>query len=101
MKDELIDSLGSFGLILWFALSLFKNVFPAIMIADSLIIAIGITVFQQFVPLSSVAFWIWGMVCAVRGEQDVFAYIYYISFAVLFLPFFIKAVFSLINIVRK
>lgn len=90
MKNKIIDSFGSFGIIIWFLFLLFKNMLPAVMIADSILIAIGIAVVQEMIPFTSIVFWVWGLVCAITGKQDFFAFVYYIMFAVLFLPFILK-----------
>lgn len=97
MKNKIIDSLGSFGIVIWFLFLLFKNMLPAVMIADSIFIAIGIAVIQEMIPFTSIVFWVWGLVCAITGKQDFFAYVYYIMFAILFLPFILKTVLDFFN----
>ena len=47
---------------------------------------------NMILPPASVVFWIWGLVCAINGVQDVFAIVYYVAFVVMWLPFFISTI---------
>lgn len=38
-----------------------------------------------FYPVLTIPFWVWGLVCAIRGPQDILAYIFYAVFAFVFI----------------
>lgn len=82
----LYNAFGSFGAILFIILKFLMGILPAVMIADSwwgyILIALAITL----IPPTSLIFQPWGLVCAINGPQDVWAILYYIGFAVLWLP---------------
>lgn len=82
---------------IWFILCLLIGILPAVMIANSIFISIIIVTIQQLFPLTSVIFWIWGLICAIGGKQDIWAYIYYVAFVVLFGPYFIKHILDFIQ----
>ena len=92
IKDKLINALGSVGLILWYLLSLLIAVMPFVMIHASLFINLLLIAVALFIPATSGIFWIWGLVCAIRGSQDALTVIYYVLFVVMFLPYFVNSV---------
>lgn len=94
MKDKLLNSLGSFGVILWYLLSILIAVIPIVMIGKSFLVNLVLFLIIQFIPATSGFFWIWGLVCALRGPQDIIAIIYYVLFVVMFLPYFVSFVLS-------
>lgn len=92
MKEKLQSLLGGFGVILYYGLMLLIAVLPLVMIdvpfwADFLILI----VVNAFPPLS-LALWIWGLVKAIQGPQDIWAIIYYITCVIVFLPTFISII---------
>ena len=89
MKEKLINALGAFGLVLWYLLSSIIYVLPFVMIGGSFWLTLLLLTIEYFIPISSSVFWVWGLVCAIKGQQDIFAIIYYVVFAVAFIPFFI------------
>ena len=89
MKEKFRSVLGGSGIILYYIVSLFICFFPFFMISVSFWVELLIFLVLQFIPAASVFLWIWGLIAAINGTQDVFAYIYYILFAAMFLPFFI------------
>ena len=95
MKDKLIGTLGSAGLILWYLLSLLIAIMPLVMINASFWLNLLLLAVILFVPATSGVFWIWGLICTIRGPQDIIATIYYVLFVIMFLPFFINSVFSI------
>lgn len=101
MKKKLQDVLGGIGVILYYIISIFICFFPFVMINVSFWIELIIFLVLQIFPAASVLLWIWGLVAAIKGVQDVFAYIYYILFAVMFLPFFIGILSDLFGYKRK
>lgn len=97
MKEKLMNALGSVGVILWYLLSLLIAVMPLVMIDASFGLNLLLLAIALFIPATSGIFWIWGLVCTIRGPQDIIAIIYYVLFVIIFLPYFINAVFNLFN----
>lgn len=92
MKDKLKNALGSVGVIIWYIGSLFVYVIPFVMIDASFWVNLIFFGIVQFFPASSIIFWVWGLVCAINGVQDIWAIIYYVLFVIMFLPFFISTI---------
>lgn len=90
-KDSPIYGIGA---ILLYIIRFFVSILPFVMISGNLFINIILISISTFFPLTSIVFWIWGLVCAIKGTQDVIAIIYYISFVVIWIPFFISTVIS-------
>lgn len=97
IKDKLMNGLGSVGVVLWYVVSLVIAIMPLVMIDASFFINLLLLAVILFIPATSGIFWIWGLVCAIRGPQDVLAIIYYVLFVVMFLPYFINSVLDLNN----
>ncbi|MBE6729675.1 MAG: hypothetical protein E7568_05535 [Ruminococcaceae bacterium] len=95
LKDKLFNALGSFGIIIYYIFNLFILALPFIMIDVNFILTIIFVAVEMFIPVTSIVFWIWGLVCAIIGEQDVIAIIYYIAFAILWVPYFISVIKSI------
>lgn len=91
-KEKLFSALGVVGVVLYYALRILIAVLPFVMIGGNFFLTVLLIAINNFVPLASVVFWIWGLVCAIKGVQDVWSVIYYIVFAVIWLPFFISTV---------
>lgn len=96
MKEKLLSSLGCVGMVLWYAISALVYVLPFVMIDASFWLDLLFFGIVYFFPPASGVFWVWGLVCAIQGPQDFVAIIYYVAFAVMFLPFFISTVCDLI-----
>ena len=92
MKEKLVNALGAFGGILYFVFSTFIFVLPIIMIGKPFWLDAIFFGVMQFFPSTSIIFWIWGFVAALKGPQDIFAIIYYIVFAAMFLPYFFNLI---------
>jgi hypothetical protein len=97
MKEKLLTTLGIFGGILWFFVTGLIYFLPFLMIRASFWLNLLLVGIVYFVPSTSVIFWVWGLVCAIQGQQDVWAIIYYVLFAVMFIPYFISLVCDLIG----
>lgn len=97
MKDKLQSILGGFGIAVYFVISLLASVLPFVMIGTSFWLNLIFFGIIQFVPATSVIFWVWGLIAAINGVQDVFAIIYYVLFAILFLPFFISIILDFLS----
>lgn len=92
VKEKLINALGAAGGILWFILSSFVYILPILMIGKGFWLNLLFFGIMQIFPASSIVFWVWGLVGAITGPQDIFAIIYYVVFAVAFIPFFINII---------
>lgn len=101
MKDKLQTALGTFGSILYWVLIIFITVLPVVMIGAPFWLSAIIFLICSFVPYLSLPLWIWGLVEAIKGPQDVFAIIYYIATVIIFLPTIISMFSSLINKTKK
>ena len=97
MKDKLINTLGSVGVILWYLLSLLIAIMPLVMIDAQFLLNLLLLGVLLFIPVTSGIFWVWGLICAIRGPQDLIAIIYYVLFVIMFLPFFINSVLSIFS----
>lgn len=93
LMDRLLNSCGIFGYFLFYGLLLIFAFLPLPAIGVPLwlhfIIVPLALMFAEIYVLVSPVFWIWGFVSTIQGEQDAFAVIYYICFAVyaiLFIP---------------
>ena len=101
MKQKLSDLLGSFGVILYFIISITVSVMPFVMIGLPFWINLLFFTILQFFPGLSIVFWVWGLIAGIKGVQDLWAIIYYILFAVMFLPFFISVILDSIPFLGK
>lgn len=97
MKEKLINALGSFGVILYYILQTIVSVLPFIMIGGNFFVTFLLILVNMFLPFASAIFWIWGLVCAIQGVQDVWAIIYYITFVVVWIPFYISTILSVFS----
>lgn len=94
LKEKIIELLGGAGYILYFLLLGIVTVVPLVMIGTNWWQSLIIIIVNQFLPVISTVFWIWGLIKAIQGPQDVFAIIYYVLFAIVYLPFFITFIAS-------
>ena len=92
IKEKLLGALGTFGAILWYVFELFLFVLPLVMIHQGLLLRAIFFFCMVFIPGAPTVFWIWGLVCAIGGPQDVFAIIYYVATAIIFLPYLVSFV---------
>ena len=95
MKEKLLGSLGVIGIILYYLISLLVCIMPFIMIEASFFLNVVFFGIEYFIPVSSIVFWIWGLVRAINGTQDFWAYLYYVLFVIVFAPFFVGTVLDL------
>ena len=93
-----MNALGAVGIGLWYLVSLLVAVIPLVMIDAPFLLNLLLLAIVLFIPASSGVFWVWGLICAIRGPQDIIAIVYYVLFAIMFLPFFISTV---LNLFRK
>ena len=97
MKDKLISTLGVFGGIIWFLVSALISFLPLAMIGGSFWLNLLFFAILFFIPSTSAIFWVWGLVCAIQGQQDAWAIVYYVLFVVAFLPYFVSTILGLIR----
>lgn len=91
IKEKLLFSLGSFGLILYFAISIVLTFFPLIFLDFGFLIDFLVIVIISTLPLIgsivNAVIWIWALVVCVQGPQDIFAIVYYTLFVINVLPY--------------
>ena len=101
MKEKLLNTLGAFGGILWFIVSSLIYVLPFVMIGAPFLLNLLLFGIVYFIPSTSIIFWVWGLVCAIQGPQDAWAIIYYVLFAIAFVPFFVSIVLDFFSAILK
>lgn len=104
IKDFLFDTLGIFGIIFYYALGLFVSLYPLWMfnLPFWLYMVLGLLiVLLEKIPLFNQVVWIVGLFGAISGEQDIFAIIYYIGFAIIMGTTIIKLALSFFEKRRK
>jgi hypothetical protein len=96
IKDFLLTSLGTFGLLLFYAIGLLLTIYPLLMFEMSwwvyMLLALVIQFFVVNIPFGLEVLYIIGFFGAISGEQDIFAVIYYILFALLVVPTIIRII---------
>lgn len=97
IKEKFEVLFGAISGIVYFIVVLMISVLPLIMINASFFIDILFFFLMELFPLSTIIFWIWGLIKAIQGPQDWLAVVYYIGFAVLFLPFIISTIIKLFS----
>ena len=97
IKDKLTNTFGMFGTIIYFLINAIVYILPFVMIGGNFFLTSLLLGINAFIPLASAIFWLWGLVCAIKGIQDVWAIIYYIAFAVIWVPFYISSIFALFS----
>ena len=93
-KERIVNSLGVFGTVLLLLIRLIVSILPFVMIGGNFFVTLLLISINAFVPVASAVFWIWGLVCAIQGVQDIWAIIYYIAFVVIWIPFYISLIVS-------
>ena len=88
LKDKLVIGLGTFGVILYFLVSLALLALPIAIIKPHFIIVIIFSALEVISHNLTIGFWIWGLIVAINGAQTVWTIIYYIVFSILWVfPF--------------
>ena len=100
-KEKLLDRLGSVGMILYVVLNILKLTLPLVMIGASFWLNLLFISIMYFFPPSAIVFWIWSLVAALQGPQDTVAIIYYIVFAITFIPIFYGLIIDAVNFIRS
>ena len=97
MKEKLFSMFGAFGIVLFYISRLIIAILPFVMIGGNFFVSLLLISINSLVPFASAVFWIWGLVCAINGVQDIWAIIYYIVFAVVWIPFYINTIVAVIK----
>lgn len=92
MKEKLESSLGTFGAVIFYIFRLVASLLPFVMIGAPFLISLLLIFIAQVVPFATPVFWIWGLFCAIRGTQDIWAFTYYALFLIFFLPLIINVI---------
>lgn len=98
MKEKLQNALGVLGIAIYFIIRFIIGALPFVMINASFGVTILLITIEQFLPLTSLLFWIWGLICAINGKQDLWSIAYYILFAALYIPFILDVFRTLFEI---
>lgn len=93
-KDKLIGLFGSFGLALWFVISIIYYLYPIVAIClyfdfsfiTNLFVSGVLLVVKSIIPWGDSILWFIGLIVMIVGKQDFFAYLYYVLFALTELP---------------
>lgn len=101
MKEKLFNALGVVGTVLYYIISVLIAVLPICMISKSFWTSLLFFWIIQIFPVSSVIFWVWGLVVTFQGPQDFIAIIYYVLFVLLFIPFIIGIILDLFGRTSK
>ena len=87
IKEFLLTSLGTVGIVLFYTISLLITVYPLIMFEMPWWLYIVLALLVQLVivniPFGLEVLWIIGLVGAITGKQDIFAIIYYVLFVLI------------------
>lgn len=86
-----MNKLGVAGLILFYIILLIVSFMPLLALPIGGILFFVFAALMYFIPASSVFFWVWGLIYVLGGRQDAFAIIYYVCFAIVFMPVFLDA----------
>ena len=101
LKEKIINTLGAFGIVLYFLVQLTVAILPFVMIVGGFFLSFILIFVNYWLPITSVVFWIWGLVCAIKGVQDIWAIMYYIAFVVIWIPFFVSTILSIFSKRRR
>ena len=100
MKDKLVSMLGGAGVVIYYIVTVVVSALPALFITGSWFWRVVIFLVQSLYPPASGVFWIWGLIKAITGRQDIFAYIYYVVSVVVFLPYFIGTIIDFVSSIK-
>ena len=91
------ETLSGVSLILYYFVRIIVALLPFIMIGGNFFLNLLLITINTFVPFASVLFWVWGLISAITGTQDIWAIVYYIAFVIIWLPFFISNIQSVFS----
>lgn len=97
LKEKINNTLGTFGIVLLFVIRGIVAILPFVMIGGNFFLTVFLISINTFVPFASAVFWFWGLICTIKGVQDIWAIIYYIAFVLIWIPFFISTIVSMFS----
>lgn len=98
IKEKLETAFGSFGLFLFWFIKIAFSVFPFPFIGVPVILSAVFVLLNMFFPPALAIFWILGLICAIKDDtQTALHIIYYIVFAVIWLPVYVNMMISMIK----
>ncbi len=97
VKERLTNAFGVLGCVLYFAIHIIISILPFVMIGGGFWFSFLFILLNTIFPYALIVFWIWGLICAIQGVQDIWAIIYYIVFVVIWLPIYIDLILTLIS----
>lgn len=86
LKEKLIDLFGNIGGTLFIVILLIWAVLPIVVLGMPFYVNAIIIAVVFFVPSSSHLLWIAGLIAIIMGPQDIIAIIYYVLFAIRYIP---------------
>lgn len=92
IKEFLANSLGVVGFILFLLISAVLYYFPFLYIDVHFLLLLLFGVILYIFPPTSVIFWVWGLIEVINHFSGFAAIIYYIIFAIAWVPFFISMI---------
>ena len=98
IKEFLSNTLGVLGIILYYILILFVSILPILVLDVPFLLDVIFLLIMQFIPFSSIVFWIWSLIVAITGPQDYVTIIFYIGSVVVYLPVIISIIPDIITI---
>lgn len=101
LKDLLLN-LGGAGIVLFYIVLSVIVVLPIFYIDVPLLLAFVFIVLAYMLPFSNAVFWIWGLVEVICNYSGFWAILYYVLFAILWIPSLISDISSLLsNLLQK
>ncbi len=97
LQEKLESALGFFGTILFNLLRIAISALPFVMIDVDFFVMLLSVFLNTSLPHLSAIFWIWGLVCAIQGPQDILTILYYVIFVVAWIPFYLSLFGGLLN----
>ena len=86
IKDRLLGSLGFFGYILFYGITMVFSFAPLFVLPFPFLVNLILFFVMSFFAVTgtiiNIALWIWALVVTINSPQDVFSIIYYVLFAV-------------------
>lgn len=96
IKDFLLTSMGTLGLVLYFAVAILITILPLLMFKMPfllyLLLALLIQTILINIPFCMEVLYIIGLFGAINGKQDIFTIIYYIVFALIVIPTIVRLI---------
>lgn len=96
IKDFLLTSMGTLGLVLYFAVAILVTILPLLMFKMPfwlyILLALLVQTILINIPFCMEVLYIIGLFGAINSKQDIFTIIYYIVFALIIVPTIIRLI---------